>query len=192
MNTIEEKPRINYSNNKKEQQNQLTIPIEFQNQSFPSYLSLSDDNNNNLFININQNHEEISEEISKIKKLLKEKNTTIKNFENSIDNNKKETNQINQKISKIEKELLSEKKNVDSQKIKINELNSSISEINSYINNPKKEKNLESNYLKLKFSNVSYSEQYVIESLQKDLTDYQLYIEEIISHKKPIISEILT
>ena len=192
MNTIEEKPRINYSNNKKEQQNQLTIPIEFQNQSFPSYLSLSDDNNNNLYININQNHEDILDEITKINKLLEEKNTTIKNFQNSIDNNKKETNQINQKISKLEKELLSEKKNVESQKIKINELNSSINEINSYINNPKKEKNLESNYLKLKFSNVPYSEKYVIESLQKDLTDYQLYIEEIISHKKPIITEILT
>ena len=31
MNTIEEKPRIYHSNNKKEQQNQVTIPIEFQN-----------------------------------------------------------------------------------------------------------------------------------------------------------------
>ena len=98
MNTIEEKPRIYHSNNKKEQQNQVTIPIEFQNQSFPTYLSLSDDNNNNLYININQNHEEILDEITKINKLLEEKNTTIKNFQNSIDNNKKETNQINQKI----------------------------------------------------------------------------------------------
>ena len=98
MNTIEEKPRIYHSNNKKEQQNQVTIPIEFQNQSFPTYLSLSDDNNNNLYININQNHEEIIDEISKITKLIKEKSTTIKNFENSIDSNKKETNQINQKI----------------------------------------------------------------------------------------------
>lgn len=46
-------------------------------------------------------------------------------------------------------------------------------------------------FLSNKFCSENYNESYIIKCLQKDLTDYQAYVREIISHKRPTIDEII-
>lgn len=46
-------------------------------------------------------------------------------------------------------------------------------------------------FLTTKFCSENYNESYIIKCLQKDLTDYQAYVREIISHKRPTIDEII-
>ena len=46
-------------------------------------------------------------------------------------------------------------------------------------------------FLANKFNSVSYNESYIVKCLQKDLKDYQQYVREIISHKRPTIDGLI-
>ena len=190
MNTIEQNKRTLNANNKNTKKDSITIPLELKNQNFPSYLSINDEENF-LNINLNQDLNEITDDISKITQLLEEKINLIKKYENLINNQIKQKNEIEQKIIQTENEISKEVSKIENQKNKIEELKTTINYINSYIENPDKKGQMESEFLNKKFNNVTYPEMYIIKSLQKDLIDYQEYIEEIISYKKPIIQELL-
>ena len=191
MNTIDQNKKTLNPNNKNNKKDSIIIPLELKNQNFPSYLSISNDEENYLNIDLNQDINEITEEISKKHQLLQEKLNLIEKYENLINNQIKQKNEIEQKIIETENEILKESSKIENQKAKIEELNTTIININSYLENPEKKNQIESEFLTLKFTNITYPEIYIIKSLQKDLIDYQEYIEEIISHKKPIIQELL-
>ena len=172
-------------NNKKEP---FIIPIEFENQKLNTYLSLSENNNNELYINLNESQEELNNQINEIAKLLLKHEETIKNYNDVILNNKHQLTEIHKEINKKENEILNQKKKISKQELQIKELTSQINDINKMILNS----NLDNyTFLQSKFINNLYPESYIIKCLQKDLLDYQYYISEQISIKKPVITEII-
>ena len=191
MNTIEQTKKALNSLNRNNKKDSLIIPLELKNQNFPSYLSISSEEENYLNVDLNQDLNEISEKIIETTKLIEEKTSIIENYEFLLNNQSKQKNDLEQNIIQTENEISKEKLKIENQKNKIKELESTINDINLYLENPEKKREMENEFLNLKFNNVTYQEMYIIKSLQKDLTDYQEYIEEIISHKKPIIQDLL-
>ena len=57
---------------KNNEQNDLIIPIELKDQPLKTYLSLSSNDNNNLFIYLNKTSDELNEEISQISNKINE------------------------------------------------------------------------------------------------------------------------
>ena len=96
-------------NNKKEP---FIIPIEFENQKLNTYLSLSENNNNELYINLNESQEELNNQINEIAKLLLKHEETIKNYNDEILNNKYQLTEIHKEINKKENEILNQKKKI--------------------------------------------------------------------------------
>ena len=174
---------------KNNEQNDLIIPIELKDQPLKTYLSLSSNDNNNLFIYLNKTSDELNEEISQISNKINENMKKIQNYEGILKENSSKISSLKNLILEKEKEIETEKKNITIQINKINDLKSSVNDLGKYFQNPLN--NLETEFLHQKFSNINYTEQYIIMNLQKDLTDYQEYIHEIISHKNPLINDIL-
>ena len=174
---------------KNNEQNDLIIPIELKDQPLKTYLSLSSNDNNNLFIYLNKTSDELNEEISQISNKINENMKKIQNYEGTLKENSSKISSLKNLILEKEKEIETEKKNITIQINKINDLKSSVNDLGKYFQNPLN--NLETEFLHQKFSNINYTEQYIIMNLQKDLTDYQEYIHEIISHKNPLINDIL-
>ena len=182
LNPMSKKEKLN---NKKEP---FIIPIEFENQKLNTYLSLSENNNNELYINLNESQEELNNQINEIAKLILKHEETIKNYNDVILNNKHQLTEIHKEINKKENEILNQKKKISKQESQIKELTSQINDINKMILNS----NLDNyTFLQSKFINNLYPESYIIKCLQKDLLDYQYYISEQISIKKPVITEII-
>ncbi len=170
--------------------NNLILPIELKNQPLKTYLSLSANDNNNLFIYLNKSSDELKEEISLIKNHINEKITIIQNYENKLKEKTQTISSLKNLITEKEKEIEIEKNNLQIQNNTINELKSSINDLGKYFQSTiNQNSNIE--FLNQKFLNITYTDQYIISNLQKDLTDYQEYIHEVISHKKPVINEIL-
>ena len=74
----------------------------------------------------------------------------------------------------------------------VNGPNSAENKNNEFLNfseNPLSEE--EFKFLEGKFHTHSYDHNYIVSCLQKDLTDYQAYVKEQISQKKPVIQDIL-
>ena len=177
------------STNKNIVQNNLIIPIELKNQNLKSYLSLSTNDNNNLFIYLNKTSEELNDEMSKIKNQINENIKLIQNYENILKEKDSTITKLQNSINEKEKEIEVEKNNISVQKNKLNELKSVIDDLGKYLIN--KNQNSKSEFLHHKFSSLSYTEHYIITNIQKDLKDYQEYINEKISYKKPVINDIL-
>ena len=177
------------STNKNIVQNNLIIPIELKNQNLKSYLSLSTNDNNNLFIYLNKTSEELNDEMSKIKNQINENIKLIQNYENILKEKDSTITKLQNSINEKEKEIEVEKNNISVQKNKLNELKSVIDDLGKYLIN--KNQNSKSEFLNHKFSSLSYTEHYIITNIQKDLKDYQEYINEKISYKKPVINDIL-
>ena len=168
--------------------NNLILPIELKNQPLKTYLSLSSNDNNNLLIYLNKSEDELNEEISLKMNDINEKIKIIQDYENNLKEKTQKISLLKDLIS--EKEIEIEKNNIQIQNNTINELKSSINDLGKYFQNTIKQ-NTKSEFLNQKFLNITYTDQYIISNLQKDLTDYQEYIHEVISHKKPVINEIL-
>ena len=177
------------STNKNIVQNNLIIPIELKNQNLKSYLSLSTNDNNNLFIYLNKTSEELNDEMSKIKNQINGNIKLIQNYENILKEKDSTITKLQNSINEKEKEIEVEKNNISVQKNKLNELKSVIDDLGKYLIN--KNQNSKSEFLHHKFSSLSYTEHYIITNIQKDLKDYQEYINEKMSYKKPVINDIL-
>ena len=176
------------STNKNIVQNNLIIPIELKNQNLKSYLSLSTNDNNNLFIYLNKTSEELNDEMSKIQNQINENIKLIQNYENILKEKDSTITKLQNSINEKEKEIEVEKNNISVQKNKLNELKSVIDDLGKYLIN--KNQNSKSEFLHHKFSSLN-TEHYIITNIQKDLKDYQEYINEKISYKKPVINDIL-
>ncbi len=177
------------STNKNAVQNNLIIPIELKNQNLKSYLSLSTNDNNNLFIYLNKTSEELNDEMSKIKNQINENIKLIQNYENILKEKDSTITKLQNSINEKEKEIELEKNNISIQENKLNELISSVNDLGKYLISSKQ--NSKSEFLHQKFSSISYTEHCIITNIQKDLKDYQEYINEKISYKKPVINDIL-
>jgi non-canonical poly(A) RNA polymerase PAPD5/7 len=176
--------------NKNTCQNNLLIPIELKNQNLKTYLSLSTNDNNNLYIYLNKTSEELKDEISQIKNKLNEHLKLIQNYENILKEKDSKIESLKNSINEKEKEIEIEKNNISIENNKLNELKSSINDLEEYFINTSNQ-NSKSEFLYHKFSSKSYTEPYIIANIQKDLKDYQEYINEKISYKKPVINDIL-
>jgi len=170
--------------------NNLILPIELKNQPLKTYLSLSSNDNNNLLIYLNKSSDELNEEISLKRNEINEKMKLIQNYENNLKEKSQKISLLKNLISEKEKEIEIENSNIQTQNKTLNDLKSSINDLSKYFQNTLNQ-NSKSEFLHQKFANITYTEQYIISNLQKDLTDYQEYIHEVISQKKPIINDIL-
>ena len=177
------------STNKNAVQNNLIIPIELKNQNLKTYLSLSSNDNNNLFIYLNKTSEELNDEMSKIQNQINENSRLIQYYENSLKEKDSTITKLQNSINEKEKEIELEKNNISIQENKLNELISSVNDLGKYLISSKQ--NSKSEFLHQKFSSISYTEHCIITNIQKDLKDYQEYINEKISYKKPVINDIL-
>ena len=170
--------------------NNLILPIELKNQPLKTYLSLSSNDNNNLLIYLNKSSDELNEEISLKRNEINEKMKLIQNYENNLKEKSQKISLLKNLISEKEKEIEIENSNIQTQNKTLNDLKSSINDLSKYFQNTLNQ-NSKNEFLHQKFANITYTEQYIISNLQKDLTDYQEYIHEVISQKKPIINDIL-
>ena len=103
--------------------------------------------------------------------------------EASISNLKKT---IELKDSEIQKY----KKSTSQQRQTVNDLTNQISDLDKIIKN-KSDPSSHIAFLANKFNSENYNDTYIVKCLQKDLTDYQQYVREIVSHKRPVIDEIM-
>ena len=190
MKTQEPKSPQSINSKKKNKNSNLILPLELKNQPLKTYLSLSSNNNNNLYIYLNKSSEELNEEISELTKQINEKINQIQKYQNILKEKTSKITTLQNAITEKEKEIETEKINISNQKNKLSELNTTIKDISKYFENPLNQNN-RIELLENKFSNISYSDQYIIKNLQKDLKDYQEYIHEIISNKRTVINDIL-
>ena len=190
MKTQEPKSPQSINKKKKNENSNLILPLELKNQPLKTYLSLSSNNNNNLYIYLNKSSEELNEEISELTKQINEKINQIQKYQNILKEKTSKITTLQNAITEKEKEIETEKINISNQKNKLSELNTTIKDISKYFENPLNQNN-RIELLENKFSNISYSDQYIIKNLQKDLKDYQEYIHEIISNKRTVINDIL-
>lgn len=89
-----------------------------------------------------------------------------------------------------ESEILKYKKSTTAQKQTITELGNQITNLDKVIKN-QNDPVSQYAFLNSKFSNVNYNDGYIVKCLQRDLTDYQQYVREIISHKRPTIEQLI-
>ena len=188
--------KINFYKNEnlqKEKQNNkvesIIIPLELKNQKLNTYLSISNNiDNNSLYVNLSESKEDINKQINEIEELLIKHEETIKKYNNMIKENERNILEIDKETNKKELEISNLKNEIIKKENQKREISSQINELNKIISNPN---TTQSSFLQAKFNNIPYSDLYIIKCLQKDLTDYQIYIREQISYKKPIISEII-
>ena len=188
--------KINFYKNEnlqKEKQNNkvesIIIPLELKNQKLNTYLSISNNiDNNSLYVNLRESKEDINKQINEIEELLIKHEETIKKYNNMIKENERNILEIDKETNKKELEISNLKNEIIKKENQKREISSQINELNKIISNPN---TTQSSFLQAKFNNIPYSDLYIIKCLQKDLTDYQIYIREQISYKKPIISEII-
>ena len=109
MNTIEQTKKALNSINRNNKKDSLIIPLELKNQNFPSYLSISSEEENYLNVDLNQDLNEISEKIIETTKLIEEKTSIIENYEFLLNNQKKQKNDLEQNIIQT-KNLISKEK----------------------------------------------------------------------------------
>ena len=143
---------------------------------------------------------EINEHIDKFDKVIKE-------TYNEINSKKKELNKLIEKNNKYKeylKKIMEENPQSINQEKEEGEMDQIIN-IDNNINNenqnpennmnaPKIEKPLSEEkykYLKEKFESKQYDRNYIVKCLQKDLEDYQKYIEDEIANKKEKIDDII-
>ena len=94
------------------------------------------------------------------------------------------------KIKVKESEILKYKKSTISQKANLTEISNQVTEIENILKN-QADPNHIFQILSTKFESNSYNDSYIIKCLQKDLLDYKAFVNDIISHKKPVIDQIL-
>ena len=200
-------------------QDNLIIPIEFQSVDYPTYLSMGQDIK--LCLDLFQSEDSLNQQIEEIEKQLKEKKETIKKNEEYIEKKKIEISKIKQDIIDAEDNIkLKNKKKLDQEK-EIADIKAQNEDYKKLLenlkiiteNNQQKEdpainpidKNNnemftfpqaqiteeEYKFLERKFHTQPYDHNYIVACLQKDLTDYQAYVKELIDQKSPSIKTIL-
>ena len=118
----------------------------------------------------------------------------IKKYESQISEEENIITSLTQKLNDKEKDLMEIKSTNENYKSKIENLQIQkedlISKIPNYSNF--QNKNLsEKEYREAKFDILKYDENKVIHTLQKDLLDYQYYIQEQMTKKKYIIEQLI-
>ena len=193
----------------------IQIPIEFISQN-NNNINLNNNNNFNsreeynklnhfirisntptLCLDLTNKSYEMELELQKLKTQLNEKIEKIKQLENKKNESEKTLNDKKIFLNKKEEELKNIKSIRDQFDNKINELlikkNELISKIPESQNSIISKKNLSpKEYQELKFEPAKYDENFVTHILQKDLLDYQKYIQEQITKKQFIIEKIIS
>ena len=176
-------------NQRKKNKINAMMPIELLGQNLSSLLYIGEDSSK-LCININQSSEELNEEIEKIKKTIKEKMTIIANYQTLLKDKESSIANLKKTIEIKDAEIQKYKKNTSQQRQAINVLSSQINDLDKLIKN-QSDPSSHIHFLSNKFNSENYNDTYIVKCLQKDLTDYQAYVREIISHKRPVIDEII-
>ena len=135
--------------------------------------------------------------LQKLNTQLKEKIEKIKQLENQKNESEKILNEKKLFLNKKEEELKNIKSISDQYDNQINDLltkkNELISKIPETQNSIISKKNLsQKEYQELKFEPAKYDENFITHILQKDLLDYQKYIQEQVSKKKFMIEKIIS
>ena len=176
---------------------EIILPIKLKNLNLETYLTLNSNNDNKIFINLNQNEEDLNNQINECQNNIKEKEEKILQYQSIFSEKELIIEQLKSQISEKDNEIEEYKKNMNNLKHQYEELNSQTQELKAIIQNinnqtnPSLAEENRLNFLKQKFNSVQYSDKYIIKCLQQDLTDYQAYVKELISHKKPVINDIL-
>ena len=176
---------------------EILLPIKLKNLNLETYLTLNSNNDNKIFINLNQNEEDLNNQINECQNNIKEKEEKILQYQSIFSEKELIIEQLKSQISEKDNEIEEYKKNMNNLKHQYEELNSQTQELKAIIQNinnqtnPSLAEENRLNFLKQKFNSVQYSDKYIIKCLQQDLTDYQAYVKELISHKKPVINDIL-
>ena len=189
----------------------IQIPIEFilnnnNNNNTNTYGSIDEFNKLNNFIRISNTPTlcldltdksyELELKLSKLKNQLNEKLEKIKQLETQKSESEKILNEQKSYLTKKEEELIKLKSSSTQYDTQINDLiikkNELISKIPEIQNSTPSKKNLSSKeYLELKFQPAKYDENFVTHILQKDLLDYQTYIQEQMQMKKYKIEQLI-
>ena len=184
----------------------LQIPIEFLNNNIITQTNFPNQNTSKLnnFIKISNTptltldltdkNLELELKLNELKNQLKEKIDIIKKYESQISEEENIITSLTQKLNDKEKDLMEIKSTNENYKSKIENLQIQkedlISKIPNYSN--LQNKNLsEKEYREAKFDILKYDENKVIHTLQKDLLDYQYYIQEQMTKKKYIIEQLI-
>ena len=146
-----------------------------------NYESLIEDKQKELS-DLNHKTEKIEEEIKKQKKI----NSTQQNQIKDITNQNKDFTKLLTSLNIISEENKPAQKPENDTPKNENDPNSIL---NYLTENPISEE--EYKFLERKFHSESYDQNYIVNCLQKDLTDYQSYVKDQISLKFPVIQEIL-
>ena len=215
LNDLKNKLSIKISNNiKRNNGYNIQIPIEFisgnneniNNKSNNNFDYIEEFNKLNHFIRISNTPTlyldltdksyELELKLSELKNQLKEKMDKIKLLENQKSDSEKSLNEQKRFLSKKEEELTNLKNKSNQYDNQINELitkkNELISKIPENHNDVISKKNLSpKEYQELKFQPAKYDDNFVTHILQKDLLDYQKYIQEQMNLKKYIIEKLI-
>ena len=215
LNDLKNKLSIKISNNiKRNNGYNIQIPIEFisgnnentNNKSNNNFDYIEEFNKLNHFIRISNTPTlyldltdksyELELKLSELKNQLKEKMDKIKLLENQKLDSEKSLNEQKRFLSKKEEELTNLKNKSNQYDNQINELitkkNELISKIPENHNDVISKKNLSpKEYQELKFQPAKYDDNFVTHILQKDLLDYQKYIQEQMNLKKYIIEKLI-
>ena len=181
-----------YGNNNQEN---LIIPIQFQSVDYPTYLSMGQDIK--LCLNLFQSEDSLTQQIQQLEKELEEKKEEdIKKQKKIRSSQEKQITEIktqNEDYTKLLKNLkLISGNSEENPAPPIQGPNPAENKNNEFLQfseNPLSEE--EFKFLEGKFHSHSYDHNYIVSCLQKDLTDYQAYVKEQISQKRPVIQDIL-
>ena len=198
-NIIQKKQMNNYN---------LQIPIEFiynniminnnyinqkeENSKLNNFIKIS--NTPTLNLDLTDKSIEMELKLNELKNLLKEKEEMIKKFENQMAAKEQTIVSLSQKLNEKEMYLLQLKNTNGDYKNQIENLQQEKTELISKIPNSSdlENKNLTlKEYRDAKFLPAKYDEDLIIHILQKDLLDYQNYIQEQMSKKKYIIEQLI-
>ena len=198
-NIIKKKQNNNYN---------LQIPIEFiynniminnnytnqkeENSKLNNFIKIS--NTPTLTLDLTDKSIEMELRLNELKNQLKEKEEIIKKFENQMTEKKQTIESLSKKLNEKEKDLTELKSKNDYYKNQIENLQQKKNELILKIPNSSdlQNKNLSlKEYRDAKFLPAKYDEDLIIHILQKDLLDYQNYIQEQMSKKKYIIEQLI-
>ena len=144
---------------------------------------------------------ELNELENDINEQIKDYESQIKEMNNEIFLKKKELNKLNEKnkkydeyLKKINQSSIGLQKEDEHQIINIdNNINNQVQNLDNIMNEPKVIEPLSEEkykFLKEKFESKQYERSYIVKCLQKDLEDYQKYIEDEIENRKEKIDDI--
>ena len=121
-----------YGNNNQEN---LLIPIQFQSVDYTTYLSMGEDIK--LCLNLFQSEDNLTQQIEKLEKDLKDKNDSIKEYEKLINEKERKLNEIKENIKSKEEEIQKQRIRKSSQEKKIKEIEAQNKDYENLLNNLK-------------------------------------------------------